>query len=239
MPDTIYNTASVCGPPGSAADPNSPAAPAEPGNLSQTNSSKLVETSAMSAFDAYYAEANSRYNLPYPSSYEGCPDWPTFVQVAVLCVTRGWDADDFVRKAMGSLPGHHRCILPKDLLKPAMAKAYAVHLARSELVRVGIVDEYKRCVELLIQREMDGGDERPLLLSPSTAFPAWFRVCYPESIDIDIVNAWGETAKRELSGSPKLMALVRALDPGKWERIKRALWFYDDPEGKEGKDDCR
>lgn len=88
-------------------------------------------------------------------------------------------------------------------------------------------NEYKRCVELLIQREMDGGDEKPLLMSPATSFPAWFRVVYPERLDLDILDTWGDTAKRELSSTPGLIQLVSRMFPDKWERLRKALWLYE------------
>ena len=146
-------------------------------------------------------------------------------------MANGWNPEDYVRKTM-DVGGRTRCLLPRDLAQKRFVDAYAARMAEARAAAGDrtAADEYRRCVELLIQGEMDGGDEKPLLLSPNTAFPAWFRVCYPESIDIGIVNAWGDAAKRELSASPGLMKLVRDLDPGKWERIKRALWFYNDPE---------
>jgi hypothetical protein len=193
--------------------------------------SRLVETATLAAFDAYYEEAASRYHLPNPHDYENNPSWPDFVQVAVLCVSRGWDTSDYIRKAMGGMGGRVRSLLPSDLHKQGMARSYETYLQKDTRTGSKARDEYKRCVELLIQREMDGGDEKPLLLSPNTAFPAWFRVCYPEAIDMDIVNVWGETAKRELSASTDLIKFLRELDPDKWERVRRVLFFYQDPEG--------
>lgn len=150
--------------------------------------------------------------------------------MAVLCVSRGWDTSDYVRKAMGGMGGRTRGFLPADLHGQVMVRSYEAYLRKGAATGSTARDEYRRCVELLIQREMDGGDEKPLLLSPNTAFPAWFRVCYPETIDIDLVNVWGEAAKRELSASTGLIKFLRELDPDKWERIRRVLFFYQNPE---------
>lgn len=149
-----------------------------------------------------------------------------FLQLATICAARGWNPADYVRKAVDGAGRAARALLPSDLLKPGVLSSYTgVAVARSA------EEEYRQCVELVIQREMDGDDEKPLLLSPMTAFPAWFRVVYPEQLDKDILDAWGEVAKRELSASPERIALLKRLDPDKWDKLRRALWICADPEG--------
>jgi len=165
--------------------------------------------------------------IPPANAYASHESWPHFLQVALLCASKGWNPDDYVRKAI-DFAGKHGRLFPSDLPMAKFIRAYAARMdseggdaaKRSE-------NEYKRCVELLIQREMDGGDEKPLLLSPATLFPAWFRVVYPEKLDIDILDTWGDTAKRELSSTPGLITLVSRMFPEKWERVRKALWLYD------------
>lgn len=187
-----------------------------------------MASGAEAAWDAYFEEASARYGVIPPSNaYASHESWPHFLQVSLLCVSKGWSPDDYVRKAM-DFAGKHGRLFPADLHLSKFVHAYAARMdnentdaaKRSE-------NEYKRCVELLIQREMDGGDEKPLLLSPVTAFPAWFRVVYPERLDLDILNAWGDTAKRELSSTPGLIPLVSRMFPEKWERLRKALWLYE------------
>lgn len=165
--------------------------------------------------------------IPPANAYASHESWPHFLQVALLCASKGWNPDDYVRKAI-DFAGKYGRLFPADLPMAKFVRAYAARMdsegcdaaKRSE-------NEYKRCVELLIQREMDGGDEKPLLMSPATSFPAWFRVVYPEKLDIDILDTWGDTAKRELSSTPGLIQLVSRMFPDKWERLRKALWLYE------------
>jgi hypothetical protein len=162
--------------------------------------------------------------------YDRNPNWPHFLKLALICAARGWDPADFVRKAVGG-PRTSAALMPSDLLRPTVLNAY--RKPETDYAKDAEA-EYRECVGLLIARECDGNggnDERSLLLSPMSAFPAWFRVWYPESVDMDIVGAWGEIAKREISSSPETKALLERLDPAKWERLRKLLWIYADQEG--------
>ena len=199
-------------------------------------SASVVASGAEAAWDAYYEEAAARYGAEVPANaYQSHESWPHFLQVALLCASRGWNPDDYVRKAV-DFAGRYGRLFPADLHTRKYVNAYAARM-ESEYPDADPVKrskgEYKRCVELLIQREMDGGgnDEKPLLMSPATSFPAWFRVVYPERLDIDILNTWGDTAKRELSSTPGLIQLVSGMFPEKWERLKKALWLYENEGG--------
>lgn len=149
-------------------------------------------------------------------------NWPVFVQLAIICAARGWDPAEYIH-AMFSLKNGTDCLLIKDLTRKKYLDAYHPGHSKPESY-----EEYERCVELLIQGEADGTDERSLLLSPMSAFPAWFRVFYPEQMDLEIINSWGEIAKHEIAGSSNLVSFLNRIDPTKWDRIRKALWFYGD-----------
>lgn len=151
------------------------------------------------------------------------------MQVALICVARGWDAADYVKNAVGGRRTTG-CVMPEDLVRPGILEKYNPGLYAARDVKA----EYSECVELLITREYDpngGNDEKSLLLSPFSAFPAWFRVWYPEQIDTDIVEMWGDIAKREIAADKNLVELLSGIDKTKWEKLKRLLWIYAPVEG--------
>ena len=215
-----YNTDTVPGPEHGDEDSLGHDNPAE--------SPSIVASGAEAAWDAYFEEASARYRvIPPANAYASHESWPHFLQVALLCASKGWDPGDYVRKAV-DFAGRHGRLFPSDLPTLKFIRSYAARMESDVTASFKRAEgEYKRCVELLIQREMDGGDEKPLLMSPATSFPAWFRVVYPEKLDLDIINTWGDTAKRELSSTPGLIQLVSKMFPEKWERLRKALWLYE------------
>lgn len=163
--------------------------------------------------------------------YERNRNWPRFLQLALICAARGWDPEDYVHRAFGNPKRSSEVLTPSDLVSKPVVDAYAPNT-----VRAAYGDEYRQCIELLIGNEADGIDEKSLLMSPMTPFPAWFRVFYPEEIDMDIVGAWSDTAKHEIAQSSALIEFLKETDPVKWERVRKVLWFFDEPR-KEGSND--
>lgn len=223
MPSTIDNSAPV---PGPSPGPGVPVIPGGDDPLPKPDplGGELAVTNAQSAFDVFYEEKKARFGVSRPArEYDRNPNWPHFLQLALICAARGWDPADYVKKAVGG-QRTSAALLPSDLLRPSILKAYR----KPESVK-DAETEYRECVGLLIARECDGNggnDEKSLLLSPMSAFPAWFRVWYPESVDMEIVGAWGEIAKREISSSPEIKSLLERIDPAKWEKIRKLLWIY-------------
>ena len=182
---------------------------------------------ASAAFDAYFEEHCARFGTKPPSkTYEQNRNWPKFLQLALVCAARGWDPADYVHKAFGNPKRSSDTLLPGDLVSARMLDGYAPDTAKASYG-----EEYKACIGLLIDNEADGIDEHSLLMSPLTPFPAWFRVFYPEELDKEIIDVWSETAKQEISGSSALIEFLKAVDAEKWERVRKALWFFDDPKG--------
>ena len=145
-----------------------------------------------------------------------------------MCLSRGWDVTDYVRYTLGSA-GHGHVMFAKDLTLGRVSARYAERARKPS----GAEEEWRRCVESVLHQEMNGADERPLLLSPSSGLPAWFRVSYPETPDIEVLDVWGDAAKAEFASMPGRMEFVRDGFPEKWARLKRLLWLYSEP-GKEG-----
>ena len=180
----------------------------------------------MVAFDAYHEALHARFGTAYPCvSYENSVEWPDFVRLGLMCSMRGWDPEEYVAYAMGASARNTTVMTPHDLSAASTAKAFE-NRPRSEVQPPS--DMYRKCVELLVARECGdtGSDERDLLLSPMSAFPAWFRVFYPETLDMGIVEAWGPVAKTELSASPSLVEFLGRMDSGKWAKLKKVLWGY-------------
>ena len=126
------------------------------------------------AFDSYHDELNRRFGTAFPSrTHENNRSWGEFVKVGLMCSARGWDPEDYVRKAF-SLDSSAQYLLPADLHRGTVVGRY--ERGRAGAMEADAPSEYRRCVELLVSRECDSGsDEKSLLLSPMTAFPAWFR----------------------------------------------------------------
>lgn len=133
---------------------------------------------------------------------------------------------DYIHKTFGSSKKSSDCLLAKDLVNPRMLNAY-----KPDTARIAYKEEYSQCIQLLIDNEVGGISEHSLLMSPLTPFPAWFRVFYPEDIDKGIFDSWSEIAKREISQSSALIEFLKATDPDKWEKVRKMLWFYDEPKG--------
>ena len=187
--------------------------------------SRLAQSNAEAAFDAYFEETGARFGTPFPvKAYGENPNWPVFLQLAVICAARGWDPSDYVRSLFRFRGAE--CILVGDLVKKRMVDSYHPNPFADDAK-----EEYERCVELLIQGETSGSDERSLLLSPLSPFPAWFRAFYPEELDMQIVNAWGQLARQEIAQSSHLIEFLKVTSPEKWERLRKVLWFYGNPEG--------
>lgn len=188
-----------------------------------------VVLAANQACSVYEEEARERFRIrPAECRHDERKDWPIFVQLAVMCLSRGWDVSDYVRFALGS-SGHSHIVYVKDLVLGQTSARYAERAKKPSNAE----DEWRRCVESVIHQEMNGADERPLLLSPSSGLPAWFRVSYPETPDMDVLDVWGEAAKAEFASMPGRIEFVSNGFPEKWARLKRLLWLYSEPT-KEG-----
>ena len=188
----------------------------------------MAITNAEAAFDAYFEEQCARFGTKPPvQTYERNRNWPVFLQLALICSARGWDPADYVHKTFGNEKRSSECLLVKDLVSRQNLEAYKPE----SKTKSSVADEYRQCVSLLIQYLSEGNHESSLLLSPMTPFPAWFRVFYPEELDTDIIDAWSGIAKREISSSSGLIEFLNGLDHEKWEKVKKALWFFDDPKG--------
>lgn len=192
-----------------------------------------VAENASRAFEAFYDEAHARFGLPYPDLWEERnPDWEVFLRLAVLCLGRGWDVETYVHRAFDIKGKVRRCMLVGDLLSNQMTHAYE-NLPEGER-DLDVREEYDRAQFWLINREIEGSDERPLLMAVSSPLPAWFRVLYSEKVDPEIADMWGEPAKKEFLAIPQRMELAKKLFPDNWEKLKRLLWVCADPEKKGG-----
>lgn len=181
---------------------------------------------AMTAFDEYAAVLHDRFGTPFPEfAYERSPSWPDFVHVGLVCSARGWDPAEYVAFAFGAAFRSVSAVTPHDLASSRMMRAFD---NRPAVSHESPKDMYRKCVELLVARECgdSGSDERDLLMSPMSAFPAWFRVFYPESLDMDIIGAWGPIAKTELSASRDLVEFLQGVDASKWTKLRKVLWGY-------------
>lgn len=188
----------------------------------------MVVDNARIAFDTFYGELSQRYRLPQPAKmYEENRNWAVFVQLSLICAARSWDVSDYIQKTLGAVNKTSNAILAADLVSKRSLDAYNPVKNQVRSAR----DEYCECVELLLRREADGNSEKSLLMSPMSAFPAWFRVWFPETLQIEILEAWGDIAKQELSASVDLMDLLDKLDHDKWEKLKKGLWKYE-PAGR-------
>jgi len=180
----------------------------------------------MVAFDAYHEALHSRFGTAYPCmTYERSAEWPDFVHIGLMCLMRGWDPEEYVEYAMGAPSRGTTVMTPHDLASAAVTRSFE-NRPRTEVQSPA--EMYRRCVELLVARECgeSGSDEQDLLLSPMSAFPAWFRVFYPETLDMLIIDIWGAVAKTELSASPALVEFLEKMDQVKWSKLRKVLWGY-------------
>lgn len=225
MPSPIDSTAAVPGQGGSGKNSDNAIFPSQ--EKPDPLNGKIAITNAEAAFDAFFEEQCARFGTKYPTQvYERNKNWPVFLQLSLICAARGWDPVDYVHKTFGSTKKSSDCLLVKDLVSTRMLDGY-----RPETARIAYKDEYGQCIQLLIDNEVGGVSEHSLLMSPLTPFPAWFRVFYPEEIDKEIFDSWSEMAKREISQSSALIEFLKGIDPEKWERVRKMLWFYDEPKG--------
>ena len=197
----------------------------------------IVEASlAEMAFESYYTLANARFGYACPEHrLDDSPFRKEFWKIAKLCLEQGWDVVDFVTKGFcGPLSARG---MPSvcSLLRGSYTRFYSA-LPHSS-ARDDVDEELARCKFWVMNREVEGHDERPLLMAASSPLPAWFRVVYPERFDEEIVEAWGEAAKAEFESVPRRMELAGKLFPASWPKV--AVYLWPELAAKEAQDDLR
>lgn len=153
--------------------------------------------------------------------------WPRFRQVGELCVSKQWAPDDYVMNVMDMLRKNHIYITPKDLLHPKVVERYGEEHDAGILTSNPLGDWEYLTDTLLRAIGSTGAAEVRLLWSPMMPFPAWFRVVYPEHCDNEILDLYGDSARKELAHSKRLRALVRRVAPGHLEALEQRWGAFD------------
>ena len=161
------------------------------------------------AYDAFYEYKNEHYGTPIKRLYRADKQWQGFEKLASLCEQRHWDPRDFVRHAFQYVDKEHYYVTPVDLLNKAR-----------RFVGVDIRPEWLGLQKELLQYEAEGLSEKEVLLSPFNNFPAWFRCLYPEDLSDDILERWGDMARKEINGSQMLEQLAKTRCKDNWDKLR-------------------
>lgn len=161
------------------------------------------------AYDAFYEYKNEHFGTPIRRLYQADRQWRGFEKIASLCQQRNWDPRDFIKNAFQYVDKEHYYVTPIDLLNKAR-----------RFIGVDVRQEFLGLQKELLQYEAEGMSEKEVLLSPFNNLPAWFRCLYPEDLSEDIIERWGDMARKEIGGSQMLEELAKTSFPNNWDKLR-------------------
>lgn len=177
--------------------------------MDTTRSAGDLAVLARLAYDAFYEYKNEHYGTPIKRLYQADKQWKGFEKIAALCEQKHWDPKDFVQHAFQYVDKAHYYVTPIDLINKAR-----------RFVGVDMRSEWLGLQNELLQYEAEGFTEKEILLSPINNFPAWFRCLYPEDVSQDILDTWGDLARKEIEGSRMLEEFARKQSPDNLLKIR-------------------
>jgi hypothetical protein len=192
-----------------------------------------VNLMAMLAFDAYHQRMHDRFGRPWPRhQYAGDRvNWTnTFWPVALTCFQEQWDPEQYVQYVLDYFSKNHTYIKPaclrdaetQDRYRVALIKGTAGYDPQGEWMY------FTQC--LLTYIGETGSTEARILLSPMLPFAAWFRLVYPEHVDADIFDLYGDAGRREFACNKRLRAFVRKMRPKTFAELEERWGRFADVE---------
>ena len=182
-----------------------------------------VDMAARNAFDRFFQTLWMNGVATRPRQvYHMHRQWKSFMRIGKLCVDNGWPVGDFVEKAIDMLTDGHTLVLPQDLLRASVVDRYRER--RAALVSPS--EMWDAAEKSVLAGLAAGHTEHDILLHSWSGLPAWIRIAYPESLQDDILEAWGPIAKDEMGETPEIDRFVRTMAPANHARVMA----LEDPE---------
>ena len=179
---------------------------------------EAVQNAARVAWTTFYSQTDSRA-VSYKGrggSLEGCKHQATFQAIARMCLGRNYEIKDYIETCLNVVLAENTMVLPKDLLLPSVTEKFnKEHAKRGEVTGDVALWDYQ-CS--FVQRQQIERPELftellPLLYPAIRPFTSWFRVCYPGTPILKIVDEYGAEAWQELNDSPALCKLLSEKRP--------------------------
>ena len=178
---------------------------------------------AMRAFDAYYGTRRSVLGIDWPKrKYAEHRSWKVFMKIAAACEKAGRDVERYVTVVLEHMTKNSDQIVPNIMLTKTAEDLWTQFNNRKKADAAGKWAYYSRLI-IQIQGATGQSDEAILMSALNSQFPAWFRVLYPETIQQNITQSWGEEAIDELRDDRDLVRFLRAAMPVKMEEFEKKM----------------
>lgn len=182
----------------------------------------------MTAFDAYYDTLHELYGREYPSrQYHAHRFWRKFLKVGETCRRNGWDIGQYVRTVIEYSGKPSNEMLPSDLVGPAKEQLFIARRGQTAKRAPEDVWRMRQSDLLRIQVATQQSDVDVLSSPLNTAFPAWFRVFYPEKIDSGILDVYWSDALEEMREDHEIVKFLRATAPSRLADAERRMGVTD------------
>lgn len=190
-----------------------------------------LEAVARSAHDAYYNIMNRLYLTRKPQlnqSYTHNKYWKAFRDMAELCIHEKWDEGTYIEEGIGTLAvSHHGNINPRSLVNVGVANAYRARLSAAQSSCAPETD-WVIGIKGVVAAIATEQSEEAVLFNPTTDFPTWFRVLYPEPFNERIFKTWGNLAREDFVGSQRLRAFARKVAPKVFNELEKRWGRFPD-----------
>jgi len=110
---------------------------------------------------------------------------------------------------MSRITKNRAMITPGDLCTANIVAGYRNEIKAATLVKLDVC-WHQMAGEVVSFIAETGADELSVLQSTFTGFPAWFRVLYPERLNDQIFDTWGDAAYDDFLRNAKLRDFARA-----------------------------
>lgn len=190
---------------------------------------------AQLVWDTYHNCMRDRYGTPLPRKQFGKKsgkgkDSDAIIEIAELCQREGWDPEQYVKNSIDRLHQNHHYIKPRDLLKDVVIDKFRSDVVEGKVSYDPIRDWEYLTRALISYIETAQASETAILLSPMTPFPAWFRLTYPELLDPQIFEWWGEDGRRQLLHDWRLRMFLRKVAPKAFAQLEAHWGKFGDVE---------
>jgi hypothetical protein len=165
-----------------------------------------IDLAARKAFDSFYFEQHNMSRSGIGKMYEEHRNWKSFLAIGKICDEHGWDPGDYVSTVFRSVAANGGIVLPGNLTTSSAIAHYAKEKQRTITDPEDAWNASERVVTELI---LNGRTEKQVLANPMISLPAWFRVVYPEELDKDLFERYGERARSELFAGQEVLEFAR------------------------------
>ena len=188
------------------------------------------------AYDAFDEICERRFRKrPKPAHLKYQADkqyWPTFMKVGQMLYENGWEPVTFIEGLLNELTCSSRYVTASVLANPKALEKYRARLVQRGDVEAPAATWTYLSESLLMILSWTHATQASVLLSPTTPFPAWFRLVYPEHLDPKIFEWHGADGYQELLRNRPLRMFLRKAAPVTFAELEAKWGPFNDVEVK-------